>query len=273
MTEPLTRWSRSAAESRRGARRPEYARRFGLSGDAVRPLFGDRPGAAGLRPPPPTGPGVGIDLAPDALAVYQPGLSRRQRLVARLGTSRLVTLGRRPRPLQAKGVLAVGAGAVAGTMLAQPFDPVTYLAPLFGLVIGGVGGAAGWISVRGRGSVTITVEQWRPQLDTISRILRNADRLGQPFASPASLRVTLHSALWHAVEAVGQPGDADVLEAFDHQLAALLRATETALSELESPSIAARKAAVSERLADAVSELEMASSWDLHQIVTGDDRA
>jgi hypothetical protein len=138
-----------------------------------------------------------------------------------------------------KGLVSVSAGALGGMMLAQPFDALTFVAPLYGLVLG-----------------TIVVDEWRPQLEAIGRILANADRIGQPFASPAALRVALHSALWHAVQAMGQPGDFDVLFAFDEQLAALRQATEATLVELESPSIEARKAAVSERLAAAVSELQ-----------------
>jgi hypothetical protein len=196
-----------------------------------------------------------VDDMPQALAVYDPGLSRRGRLVARLGTSRMVTVGLRPRPVSAKGLATVSVGAVLGMMLAQPFDALTYVAPLYGLMVGGVGGAVGWRAVKGRGAVTIIVEQWRPQLDSIGRILQNADLLGQPFASPRALRVALHNALWHAVTAAGQPGDFEVFVAFDHQLTALRHATEATVAEVESPSIEARKAAVSERLAAAVSEL------------------
>jgi hypothetical protein len=47
-----------------------------------------------------------------------------------------------------------------------------------------------------------------------------------------------------------------VLGAFDQQLAALRQATESTLLELEAPLIEARKAAVSERLATAVNEIE-----------------
>jgi hypothetical protein len=142
-------------------------------------------------------------------------------------------------------------------MLAQPFDPVTFLAPLYGLAIGTAAGAAGWVAVCRQRPTIILVDDWRPQLDAISRILRNADRIGQPFASPTALRVVLHSALWHAIQAMDEPGDFDVLFAFNEQLAALRQATETALTEIESPSIAARRAAVSDRLAAAVNELEL----------------
>lgn len=251
------------------ARRPDYRWHFGLGGDAVRPLFGEVP----LRPPMPgpARPGTGPDVMPYALAVYEPGLSGRQRFLAHLGTSRTVTLGLRPRPVSTKGLVSVSVGAVAGMMLAQPFDALTFVAPLYGLVIGAVGGAAGWTAVRGRRATTITVDQWRPQLEAISRILQNVDRIGQPFASPPALRVALHGALWHAVNAMGQPGDHQVLAAFDEQLRALGHATENTLEELESPTIAARKAAVTERLADAVRDLELMAPTDLAPIVAVDE--
>jgi hypothetical protein len=73
------------------------------------------------------------------------------------------------------------------------------------------------------------------------------------------------------VQAVDQPGDGDVLVAFDEQLTALGRATDATLAELESPSIAARKADVSERLAEAVAELELTPARDLHPLATGDE--
>ena len=60
--------------------------------------------------------------------------------------------------------------------------------------------------------------------------------------------------------------------AFDEQLAALRDATEATVAELESPSIADRKAAVSERLAAAVSELELAPTV-LRQVDAGDGTA
>jgi hypothetical protein len=161
------------------------------------------------------------------------------------------------RPVPFKGLVSVSLGAVGGMMLAQPFDPVTFLAPLYGLAIGTAAGAAGWVAVCRQRPTIILVDDWRPQLDAISRILRNADRIGQPFASPTALRVVLHSALWHAIQAMDEPGDFDVLFAFNEQLAALRQATETALTEIESPSIAARRAAVSDRLAAAVNELEL----------------
>jgi hypothetical protein len=237
------------------ARGTDHGRRFGLSPDAVRPLFGEftrgRPSVAASPR------GLGIDTGPQALAVYEPGLSGPQRLLARLGTSRTVTFGLPPRPMSTKGLVSVGVGAVAGMMLAQPFDALTFVAPLYGLAIGAVGGAAGWKAVKGRRSTVIEVEAWRPQLDAISGILQNADRIGQPFASPRALRVALHSALWHAVNAIDQPGGRDVIAAFDEQLGALHAATETTLAELESPSIAERKAAVTERLAAAVGDMEL----------------
>ncbi len=241
-----------AGDHGRGA---DYGRRFGLSPDAVRPLFGE---FARGRPPwalPPRG--LGIDTVPQALAVYEPGLSTPQRLLARLGTSRTVTFGLPPRPMSTKGLAAVGVGAVAGMMLAQPFDALTFVAPLYGLVIGAVGGGVGWRAVKGRRATTIEVEDWRRQLEAISRILQNADRIGQPFASPPALRVALHSALWHAVHAIDEPGGRDIIVAFDQQLDALRVATETTLVELESPSIAERKAAVTQRLADAAGEIEL----------------
>jgi hypothetical protein len=145
------------------------------------------------------------------------------------------------------------------------------MAPVYGLVVGGAGGAVGWKAVKGRRATTIVVEQWRPQLDAISRILSNADRLGQPFASPPALRVALHSALWHAVTAVGQPGDDDVVAAFDAQLTALRQATDATVVELESPVIAARRAAVTERLAAAVDDLGLPPLLDLQDMATGDD--
>jgi hypothetical protein len=251
------------------ARRPQYRRRFGLSSDAVRPIFGDVARSHPALVPAPAG-GSPAPM-PRELAVYQPGLSAPKRFVARLGTSGTVRIGLRPKPVSTKGLIAVSGGAVVGMMVAQPLDAVTFLAPLYGLVLGLGGGAVGWRAIRGRGAVTIEIDAWRPQLDAIDRILQNADLIGQPFASPPALRVALHSALWHAVNAVGQPGDADVLAAFDHQLEALRRATENALVELESPSIDARKAAVSERLADAVSEIELLTGPHRHEIATCDD--
>jgi hypothetical protein len=236
------------------ARRTEH-QRFGLSPLAVRPLFGE---VIRTRPPLGAAPwAAGTDVLPSALAVYEPGLSGPRRFLARLGTSRTVVMGLRPRPLSTKALVSVGVGGVAGMMLAQPFDAVTFMAPLYGLALGGVGGGMGWMAVRGRRATTIAVAQWKPELDAISRILQNADRIGQPFLSPSALRASLHSALWHAVNAVGQPGEHDVIGAFDEQLTALRQATETTLAELESPSIANRKAAVSERLATAVTELEL----------------
>lgn len=235
----------------------EYRRRFGLPAAAVLPLFGQW--APGPHPALRTPVGSGADAMPQALVLFEPGLSGRRRLVARLGTSRTVTIGIGTRPVRLKGLVAVGVGAVAGTILAQPFDSVTFVAPLYGLVVGGVGAGVGWSALSGRGSTTIEVEVWRPQLDAICTVLRNADRIGQPFASPPALRSALHSALWHAVSAVGEPGDDDVLHAFDDQLEALRVATESALAELESPSIEARKASVSERLAAAVDEMRLSS--------------
>ena len=208
---------------------------------------------------------------PDALVLYEPGQSGRQRFLARLGTSRTVTLGAGSRPVPMKGLVAVSVGALAGMMVAQPFDAVTFVAPLYGLLLGTVAGAGGWVAVRRRRPTTIVVDEWRPQLETIGRILANADRIGQPFASPAALRVALHSALWHAVQAMGQPGDFDVLFAFDQQLAALRRATESTLAELESPSIEARKVAVSERLAAAVSELHLIPTMTDHAADTDEE--
>lgn len=73
------------------------------------------------------------------------------------------------------------------------------------------------------------------------------------------------------MSAVGEPGDADVLLAFDEQLEALRGATEATLAELESPSIAARKAAVTERLAAAVTEIGLTPPY-LHEIATCEDR-
>jgi hypothetical protein len=263
----MTAQSEASAPHHNRAPRPQYRRRFGLSADAVHPLFSDMSGGRpfGVAPR-----GGAFQATPDTLAVYEPGMSATRRFLARLGTSRKVHLGLAPRPVSLKGVVSVGLGAVAGTMLAQPFDVVTFVAPLFGLVIGSVGGAVGWVAVRRRRATTIEVETWRPQLEAISRILQNADRIGQPFASPPALRIALHSALWHAINAVDQPGDQDVLVAFDEHLTALQAATEAALVELESPSIAARKAAVSERLADAVTEIDLAPFTDIHEIATGD---
>jgi hypothetical protein len=249
------------------ARRTEH-QRFGLSPRAVRPLFGE---AIPMRPPLGATPwAAGTDILPSALAVYEPGLSGPRRFLARLGTSRTVVMGLRPRPLSTKALISVSVGGVAGMMLAQPFDGVTFLAPLYGLALGGVGGGMGWLAVRGRRATTIAVGQWKPELDAISRILQNADRIGQPFLSPAAMRASLHSALWHAVNAVGQPGEQDVIGAFDEQLAALRQATETTLAELESPSIANRKAAVSERLAAAVTELELTPTNAVGEFEVGD---
>jgi hypothetical protein len=196
-----------------------------------------------------------LDATPDALAVYEPGSTRGQRLLARLGTSRTVTVGIGGRPVSAKGLVAVSGGAVAGMMLAQPFDAMTFVAPLYGLVVGSAVGAGAWMAVSGRRATVIAVDDWQTQLENIGRILADADRIGQPFASPPALRAALHGALWQAVTAVGEPGDGEVLGAFDEQLTALRQATATTLAELESPSIEARKAAVTERLAAAVDEL------------------
>jgi len=240
------------------ARRTEYRWRFGLSGDAVRPLFAPPApvGPAG-GPPVPVRRRMGGEMAPEALALYEPGLSGGRRLLARLATSGTVHTPWRPRPVSTKGLVSVSAGAVVGMMLGQLFDAVTFVAPLYGLVLGATGGAAGWTAVRRRRAVVISVDEWRPQLESIGRILRNADAIGQPFVSPPALRLSLHAALWHAVQAVDEPGDATVLAAFDEQLAALRRATEATLAEIESPSIEARTADVSERLADAVHDLEL----------------
>ena len=200
-----------------------------------------------------------LDGPPAALALFQPGASRFRRVLARLGTSRTVVLGPHGRPVTMKGLAAVSAGGLVGMMAAQPFDALTFVAPLYGLAAGAAGAGVGWRAVRGRRAVTIEVEQWRPQLDAISRILANADRIGQPFVSPPALRTALHAALWHAVGAVDQPGGDEVLATFDAHLAALRQATETTLVELESPSITARKADVSDRLAAVVGELQLAS--------------
>jgi len=233
-------------------------RRFGLSTDAVRPIFGEL--TRGRLPGAPPARGLGTDTLPRALAVYEPGLSRSRRLLARLGTTRTVTVGLPPRPMSTKGLASVCLGAVGGMMLAQPFDALTFVAPLYGLVVGAVGGGVAWKAVKGRGATVIEVETWRPQLEAISRILANADRIGQPFASPRALRLALHSALWHAVTAVDQPGGPAVVAAFDEQLDALRAVTETTLVELEAPSIEARTAAVTERLAAAVSEIGLGGS-------------
>jgi hypothetical protein len=241
----------------------ENRRRFGLPPTAVLPLFGEwGPGPVLGRH---AGAGLGVEVMPRALVLYEPGLTRPRRFLARLGTSSTVTLGIGARPVPMKALVSVGVGAVAGTVLAQPFDAVTFVAPLYGLVVGGVGAGLGWTALRGRGSTTIEVERWRPQLEAIGTVLRNADRIGQPFASPQALRSALHSALWHAVNAVGEPGERDVLDAFDEQLGALLTVTGEALVELESPSIEARKASVTERLAAAVEDMRIsAPSVDEH---------
>jgi hypothetical protein len=268
MVHPSKTVTPSAADrSTNRARRTEH-QRFGLSPRAVRPLFGE---AIPARPPLGATPwAAGTDILPSALAVYEPGLSGPRRFLARLGTSRTVVMGLRPRPLSTKALISVGVGGVAGMMLAQSFDAVTFMAPLYGLAVGGVGGGMGWMAVRGRRAATIAVAQWKPELEAISRILQNADRIGQPFLSPAAMRASLHSALWHAVNAVGQPGEQDVIGAFDEQLAALRQATETTLAELESPSIANRKAAVSERLAAAVTELELTPARAVGEVDAGD---
>jgi len=174
-------------------RSPQDRRRFGLSADAVRPLFGER--VPGRPVPPPglsAGPQVGLDSPPAALAVYEPGASRSRRILARLGTSRTVVLGPHGRPVALKGLVSVSAGGLVGMMAAQPFDALTFVAPLYGLVVGAVGSGVGWRAVSRRRAVTIEVEQWRPQLDAIRRILENADRIGQPFVSPPALRAVLH---------------------------------------------------------------------------------
>ncbi len=238
-------------------RRPQYSRRFGLSADAVHPLFGE---PVRGRPAVAPGPRVDLDCPPSALALYPAGASRFRRLLARLGTSRTVVLGPHGRPVALKGLVSVSAGALVGMMAAQPFDALTFVAPLYGLVAGATAAGVGWRAVRGRRALTIDVEQWRPQLDAIGRILSHADRIGQPFVSPPALRAALHGALWHAVGAVDQPGGDEVLATFDAQLGALGQATETTLLELESPSITQRKAEVSERLAAVVGELELASA-------------
>lgn len=230
-----------------------YRRRFGLPPTAVTPLYAPRPAgvqAAGAR-------ALTTAAQPDALVVFDPALGRAGRLWARLGSGRAVTLGVRGRPVAAKGLGWVAVGGVAGMFAAQPFDTVTFTAPLAGLVLGAAAGAAGWRAVRGRGSVTLVVEDWRLELEAVAAVLQNADRLGQPFVSPPALRATLHGALWHAALSQEEAGGRHVRAAFDEQLASLQAATDTALLEIESAAIAARRAAVSERLAAAVEELTL----------------
>lgn len=226
-------------------------RRFGLPATAVVPLYA--PQRAALRGAGPRA--VAAAAEPDGLVVLEPGLDGVRRLRARLGAGRTVALGVRGRPLSAKGLGFVGIGAVAGTLVAQPFDVVSFTAPLVGLVAGAAGGAGCWLAVRGRGSVTLAVADWRPELEAIATVLDNAERLGQPFVSPPALRATLHAALWHAALSLDEPGGHHVRADLDEQLASLQAATEGALMELESAAIAARRAAVSERLAAAVEEL------------------
>ena len=227
--------------------------RFGLPASAVLPLFGERP--PGASPAPSVRAGVGGGPEPAALAVFDPALGTGGRLLARLGTSRTVTVAVHARPVTLKGLASVTLGGLAGMLLAQPFDAVTFLAPVYGLAAGAAAGGAAWVAVRGRGVTVVPVEAWRGRLEAIGRILGNADRLGQPFVSAPALRTMLHSALWHAANAVGEAGEGDVLRVFDEQLVSLEEATDAALAELESASIAARKAAVSDRLAAAVEEL------------------
>ena len=259
------------ARRRQGqVRGTEFRRRFGLPASAVLPLFGEM--SAGRASVVFSPQGAGVDAIPHALVVYEPGMSGPRRLLARLGTSRTVAIGLGSRPVSLKALFFVGAGAVGGTILAQPFDPVTFLAPLYGLVVGGVGAGVGWSALRGRGTTTIAVDHWRGRLDAICAILENADRIGQPFVSPAALRSALHSALWHAADAVGQPGEVDVMEAFDEQLTALHAAIEATLLELDSPTIAARKAAVTEHLAAVVEELEALPPASPGAIAVGDDQ-
>ncbi|HUY22930.1 MAG TPA: hypothetical protein VMV22_11410 [Acidimicrobiales bacterium] len=251
----MTAKPRNTSRRRQRARQEQYRRRFGLPATAVLPLFGPMPPARGSVPFTPQRPA--LDPMPVALVVFEPGLSRPRRLLARLGTSRLVTVLPGNRPVSLKALVFVGLGAVTGTIAAQPFDPVTYLAPLYGLLVGGVGAGAGWRALRGRWATTIGVDEWRGELDAILGTLQSVDRIGQPFVSPPALRTALHSALWHAADAVGHPGDRDVLDTFTEQLAALRIATGSALAELESPTIEARKAVVSDQLAAAVDQLSL----------------
>lgn len=253
----------------RQVRAGDYRLRFGLPPSSVSPVF-----APHVAPRAPAGVpshrasqrGSGTaGPSPVALVVYSPDLSGFRRLIARLGSNTMRFTGTPTRPVSGKAALFVGAGAIAGVILAQPFDPLTLFAPVYGLVAGGAAAGAGWLAVRGRGSVTILVDEWQPQLDTIREVLRNADLLGQPFVSPSALRSALHSALWHAARAVDEPGGAQVVEAFDDQLHALSSATASALSEIEAPSIEAGKAAVSMHLAEILAEigLSAASASDL----------
>ena len=146
-------------------------------------------------------------------------------------------------------------GAVAGMMLAQPFDAVTFVAPLYGLVVGR------WAAPRLGGASAVdgpppSGREWRPQLEAISRILpeRRPDR--------PTFRLPRRPCAWLCIGSLAcRPGHGPARATSmswspsTNSSAALRRATEATLVELESPSIAARKAAVSERLAAAVTEL------------------
>ena len=249
----------SGVMRRRGGRgrRPQYRRRFGLPADAARPL--DGPAWRSLAPSGALSAPVRVvasDPTPAALCLYQPGLSVGRRLLARLGTPGSVTVGLPPRPMSTKGLAAAAAGALAGMMLGQLFDAVTFAAPLYGLVLGAGAGGVGWRAVRGRWSAVVAVEAWRAELDAMARILANADRLGQPFVSPPALRRALHGALWEVVTGSDEPGHGAVAAAFDAELAALDEALEAAVVEVQAPAVAQRRAAVTERLAVVVAELE-----------------
>lgn len=189
------------------------------------------------------------------VVVFAPALGRGARLVARLGAARTVVVGPTGRVVTTRGAAAVAAGAVAGMLAATPLDGVSLAAPLLGLGAGAAASGSGWLAVRGRHSVRVDAARWVPRVTAADAVLADATRIGQPFVSPAGLRATLHSALWHAATAEGLPGDDEVLGAFDEHVGRLGRAVSEALAELERPAIEARARAVSERLAAAATEI------------------
>lgn len=244
MARPLAAWSADDAGRLRGrAPAPWWPRRPERSGRATPVQWSN------AVPP------RGLVAQPDGIVIYEPALGRVARIVSRLGSSRTVVVTPAGRVFTTRAVVAVGVAATAGMLVAQPFDPVSVTAPLWGLVAGGGAGAGAWLAVRGRHSVTVDGEAWMARLDAVDRVLRDVARVGQPFISPTGVRAALHSALWHAALAEAEPGGDVVIAAFDAQVAALGEAAAQAAAELEHPVIEARTQAVTDRLGAATSEL------------------